>query len=113
MDADGDRVAGLNSLEVTFALLHAFSFAALSTVAVFDAFPRRAFTAVPFLIASPPAAVLGTAFLGWAVFLLARASRRPPRHKLGARERVVLVLSGLVGGLVGLPLVVVAFVGRW
>ncbi len=58
---------------------------------------------------NPVVSVLAGSFLGFVLILLWRATRRVPRTELSLGSLLVLVLSGLVVGLGGLPILGFAF----
>lgn len=105
------REPGLNSLEVVIALLHSTALTTISALFVLPFIGRGHLRGSFFEQGVPTGLGLaGGMFVTWALLLIGIASRRPPRTTIASRwSKVVLVLSGLVTGLLGLPALAVAF----
>jgi len=111
------REPRLDALGIVLAVIHAAALTIVCWIAFIALVDGRTFFAVwrkmPWPTTDPAISLLGGTFVGWCLVLLSRAARRS-RVGFGRGERVVVIVSGLICGLLGLPVVMIVYSGgRW
>lgn len=96
--------SGLNRLEVAVASLHALTLGCLSAGLVVGTMSGSSLRLLDRGVVPPSVSFFLGAIGGWAILLLVQAANRSPRAALSKGDRWRLELSGLVLGLVGVPL---------